>query len=61
MDNSKEMVDCLKKIDGEEFVNGHREMTVNILAHRMMIDDSMTDRVILGTSKRCHYRIRTDD
>lgn len=30
VDDSEKMVACLKKVDAAEFVNAHREMTVNI-------------------------------
>lgn len=61
VNDSKEMIDCLKKVDGKEFVNAHREMTVitNKHAHTHS-NNNFSKHPILGTPKRFYNNICPD-
>lgn len=62
VNNSKEMIACLKKVDGEEFVNAHREMTVITCKHsHTLSNNNLNEHPILGTPKRFYNSICPDN
>lgn len=60
VETTKEMVACLKKVDGAQFVMEHRETAV-IKQCRLQLLVTNNDHIILGTSKRFYYRICTNN